>query len=89
VLDPRGGWAQIGCWNLGNVVVIGATLAGQPLGVELGSVLLVMALVIAFHAARPVAGTGSPLFDFAYRALLLVLTVSLPVGMVLSQLRRS
>lgn len=94
---PRRGWAQFGCWNLGNLLVIVATLAGAPLVVDLGSALLVIALVIAWRAARPGVGSaarpatgwGSPLVDHAYRTLLLVLAVSIPVGMALSQLRHS
>ena len=93
--SPRRAWAQIGCWNVGNAVVIGATLAGEPLAVDLGSLLLVIALAIAWRAARP--GTGghssagglSNLIDAAYRALILVLGVSIPVGMALSQMRHS
>jgi hypothetical protein len=95
-MGPRGSWAQIGCWNLGNAVVIGTTLAGEPLAVDLGSALLVIALAIAFRAARPGAGTAapatggwSPLVGLAYRALLLVLALSIPVGMALSQSRHS
>jgi hypothetical protein len=88
---PRHGWAQFGCWNLGNVLVIGATLAGEPLVVDLGSVLLVIALAIALRAVRPdpAAGGVPALIDRAYRALLLVLMVSIPVGMTLSHLRHS
>jgi len=97
VMQRRGwSWAQIGCWNMGNTVVIGGTLAGEPLVVDLGSALLVIALTVAFHAARHGAGTAgsvagwvSRLVDLAYRTLLLVLAASIPVGMALSQLRRS
>ena len=95
VMQSRRGWAQFGCWNVGNVLVIGATLAGEPLAVDLGSALLVIALAFAFRATRPGAGTAarpatgvvSPLVDLAYRTLLLVLAVSIPVGMALSHLR--
>jgi hypothetical protein len=97
VIQPRRSWAQIGCWNVGNAVVIGGSLAGEPLVVDFGSALLVITLAIAFHAARPSAGTAtrpaaggaSPLVDHAYRTLLLVLAVSIPVGMALSHLRHS
>jgi hypothetical protein len=97
VIQPRRSWAQIGCWNLGSVVVIGATLAGEPVAVDLGSALLVIALVIAFgaerpgdgRAARPVAGGAARLVDLAYRSLLLVLAVSVPVGVAMSYVRHS
>jgi hypothetical protein len=95
VTPPRRGWAQIGCWNMGNAAVIGGTLAGEPLAVDVGSALLVIALAVAFHAARPGGGTAarsaaravSPLVEHAYRALLIVLAVSIPIGMALSRLR--
>lgn len=83
----RSSWAQVGCWNGGNALVIGGTLAGAPPLVDLGSALLVVALVIAFRAAC--SGRLSPLIDRAYRAMLLVLALSIPVGVVLSHLRHS
>jgi hypothetical protein len=97
VMHPRRSWAQIGCWNVGNVLVIGATLAGEPWAVDLGSVLLVVALAIALRAARPGAGTTAhsatgwvPMFfNRVYRMLLLVLALSIPIGMALSQLQHS
>jgi hypothetical protein len=95
VIPPRGSWAQIGCWNVGNALVIGGTLAGAPLAVDLGSALLVIALAIAFRAARPGAGSAtslaaggvSALIGHVYRTLLLVLAVSIPVGVALAHLR--
>ena len=74
--------------------MIGGTLAGEALVVDLGSALLVVALAVALHAARPNAGPAAgprstPLPDWAYRTLLLVLAISIPVGMVLSHLHHS
>jgi hypothetical protein len=97
VMRPRRGWAQIGCWNVGNALVIGATLAGEPLAVDLGSAVLLVALAIAWRDARSDAGSvahssagwAAALAVDAYRTLLLVLAASIPVGMALSQLRRS
>jgi hypothetical protein len=93
---PGLSWLQIGCWNVGNAGVIGGTLAGAPLVVDLGSALLVVALTVAFQAARrgagpagSAAGRGSRLVDRAYRTLLLVLALSIPAGMALSHLRHS
>jgi hypothetical protein len=89
----RWGWAQIGCWNVGNAAVIGATLGGAPLVVDLGSALLIAALAIAFHATRanhlPAAERVPPLVSWAYRILLLALAVSIPAGIALSHLRHS
>ena len=94
VLQPGRSWAQIGCWNAGNLLVIAATLTGAPWLVDLGSTLLVIALAIAWRAARPGACPAahpattwtSMLLHRGYRMLLLVLAVSIPVGMVLSHL---
>lgn len=95
VIAPRGSWAQIGCWNVGNALVIGGTLTGEPLAVDFGSALLVIALAIAFRAARPGAGSAtssaagglSALVGHVHRTLLLVLAVSIPIGMALAHLR--
>ena len=93
MIPPRRSWAQIGCWNVGTAGVIGGTVAGVPLAVDVGSALLVIALAIAFHAARPSAGTTaggmSALVGHAYWVLLLVLAVSIPVGAALAHLRHS
>lgn len=84
-------WTQFSCWNVGNAAVIGGTVVGQPIVVDLGSALLVIAVAIALHAERRVTGPtargASPLLLWAYRIVLLVLAVSIPVGMVLSHLR--
>jgi len=97
VMQPRRGWVQIGGWNVGNAMVIGGTLTALPPVVDLGSVALIIALAIAFHAARSAsdasacspAGRASRLLDRAYRALLLVLACSLPAGILLSHLHHS
>ena len=79
--SDRVGWVQVAGWNLGSLLVIGGTLVTTPLLVDLGSVLLVVALVLALRARVPAAAA------LAYRAMLLVLAVSIPVGIVLSHLR--
>lgn len=87
------GWVQIGAWNLGGALVIAGTLASEPLVVDVASVLLVAALAIALHAclvpARPTGRQMALWRDWAYRSLLLVVAVSIPVGVVLSHLRHS
>lgn len=88
------GWVQIAAWNLGNVAVMGGTLFGQTLLVDLGSALLVVALVVALRSDRNLSGrshrsAAGPVFGWAYRILLAVLAVSIPVGMVLSHLQHS
>lgn len=78
------GWAQLAGWNLGSLLVIGGTLVATPLLVDLGSVLLVIALALALRSALP---GRSGLGGHAYRAMLLVLALSIPVGILLSHLR--
>ncbi len=83
------GWVQVACLNLGNAAVIGGTLTRAPWMVDGGALLLVVALGIAFHAVRP--GTVSSRVAggllWAYRGLLLLLVVSLPIGSVLAHIR--
>jgi hypothetical protein len=84
----RRAWTQVAAWNLGNAVVIAATLLGRPALVDLGSALLVVALVIAWSATSGRGATGLALLaSRVYRALLVVLAVSIPVGILLSSLR--
>lgn len=83
-------WAQLVLWNAGNLGVIAGTLAGAPLGVDLGSVLLILALAIAFRDTRRGAGgatSGTSAAVVTYRLLLALLLVSIPVGILLSHLR--
>lgn len=77
-------WTQLTCWNLGNAAVIWGTLAGVPVVVDAGGALLVIGLGIALHATRH----GVPRFvGWAYRCVLIVLLVSVPVGVALAHLR--
>lgn len=82
-----GAWAQFWTWNLGNAAVIAGTLLAGPPVVVIGSLLLGYALVIALRATWSGTGPSAPPMIQAYRALLLVLIVSIPVGVLLSILR--
>lgn len=88
---PELGWALVVCWNLGNSAVIGGTLTGFPVLVDIGSLLLVAGLVVAMYAVRPdrLAGpvSTSRLVGWAYRSLLLLLLVSIPVGVAIAHVR--
>ncbi|MGO1975333.1 MAG: hypothetical protein ACTH2Q_20430 [Propionibacteriaceae bacterium] len=91
---PRSrGWLQLGCWNAGSALVIGGTLVSRPLLVDLGSILLVVALVLALVATRadptgrPTSAVVPAFVASGYRVLLLVLALSIPVGILLSHLR--
>lgn len=88
--QQRSGWAQWACWNLGGVgVMVGTVSAVRPL-VDLGSALVLVSLLLAFQTARaePPARTRSTRYwSLGYRALLVVLTVSVPIGIILSHVR--
>lgn len=90
--DP-GGWIPAVAWNLGNALVITGTLSGHPLGVDAGSVLLIVALLMALMQLRGWRQSGMTqpaavrLLGWAYAAVLLLLVVSIPVGIVLAHLR--
>lgn len=80
-MQPPGvAWTGVGAWNLGNAGVIAGTLADAPVLVDAGSALLVLALVVAVHAA----GRAGGILAWGYRLLLVVLLVSIPIGIVLS-----
>lgn len=81
------GWAQFWCWNAGNAAVITGTLASTPLIVGLGSLPLIVALVLAYVVGRESDTTTWKLWPAAYRGLLLMLAISIPIGIALSYLR--
>lgn len=84
------GWAQCAGWNLGSAGVIAGTLAENSLLVFLSSAALVAALIIAALGTRIVGkASGGGLWLLAYRAMLVILAVSIPVGMALSYLRHT
>lgn len=90
--SPRLGWSMLSAWNAGNVLVVAGTLAALPLVVDGGSALLIVGLATALYAARrSPRRTGREraglLVGWAYRALLLVLLVSIPIGVVLAHVR--
>ncbi|HET6625116.1 MAG TPA: hypothetical protein VFG63_01895 [Nocardioidaceae bacterium] len=78
--------AELACWNLGNAAVLAGVLVGATVLVDVGGLLLVVALVLAVHGvrgARP-SGAGRVLL-LAFRALVVVLLVSIPVGLLLAR----
>lgn len=82
--------AEIVGWNLGNAAVLAGTLAGVAVVVDLGGAALLIVLVLLLRgpltpAAAP-SGRGRWLLH-GYRALLLLLIVSIPVGLVLERVQ--
>ncbi|MGF3057130.1 hypothetical protein [Microbacterium sp. YY-01] len=84
------GWAQLVLWNSGNATIIAGTLLASPCAVIAGSVLLVAAVAIALMVTRWRRQRGiRGLWLFVFRAFMVVLVVSIPVGVILSTLRHS
>ena len=90
-MSARAGWTLLASWNLGNAAVIGGTLSSVPILVDTGAALLTVGLAIAWRTARSPSTTiqarGLRLAYWAYRSLLLVLLVSIPIGAALAHLR--
>ena len=90
----RWGWAQIVCWNLGNVAVVTGTLIATPALVDVGAAFLAAGLVIAWLVVRRIDVTKARSRAVrvgcrAYRGLLLLLLASLPIGVLLAHLRHA
>lgn len=89
-VDPAG-WVQLAGWNLGSLLVIGGTLIASPGVVVVGSVLLVIALVVALcsdlRSGIDARAGGRTWLVWVHRGMLLVMLVSIPVGIALSFLR--
>ncbi|HJB64280.1 MAG TPA: hypothetical protein H9769_11295 [Candidatus Microbacterium pullistercoris] len=85
----RIGWMMLACWNVANAAVIGGTLTRIPLVVDAGGILLLVPLIVAVRAL--LRRDGSVLRGSAWRgvlvALIAVLIVSMPIGLVLAHLR--
>jgi amino acid transporter len=73
-------------FNVGNASVLAGTLLGYVWLVDAGGVLLVLALVMFLRGRRaPCDGWLS----MAYRVLIAIVLMSIPVGLVLSRINQS
>lgn len=75
--------AEAMTWNLGSLGVVVGTLASSPPLVSLASLILLVALVIALLAVRE----STDRWVTPYRALLVVVGASIPIGVMLSWIR--
>lgn len=73
-------------WNAGCLTVIAGTLVSNPVAVATGSAPLVATLGMSVVAVR--AAVTHQRLAVAYRALIIVLLVSIPIGVGLSWARR-
>lgn len=77
---------ELATWNVGNAAVVAGTLLGVTALVDAGGALLVVTLALAIQAVRgAVAPPRWALYGF--RVLLLVLLVTIPIGLLLAQIR--
>lgn len=84
VWSPKTWEMQYAAWNIGNLLVIVGSLTSEPYTVDAGGLLLLSALVIAVGVTRNAA---SSFLLWAYRAVLLLLVMSMPIGLALAHLR--
>ena len=78
-------------WNLGNAAVIAGQLLGYQFVVDAGGLLLVVALALLFRGvggARP-GSRDSRWMLYAYRAILLIVLVSIPIGLIIGHVKAS
>ncbi|MCW4458773.1 hypothetical protein [Microbacterium sp. MPKO10] len=80
---------EIGTWMLGSLAVLGGTLIETPIVVDIGGVLLIVALIAFARAVRSGfrSGTRATLPLWTFRIVLVIIIVSIPIGLVLSHLR--
>lgn len=78
--------AELLAWNLGSVAVIAGTVATMPLIVDVGGLLLIVALVLLSRAVRG-RGAGPAWAVWTCRALLVITLISIPIGLVLAHMR--
>jgi hypothetical protein len=78
--------AELAAWNLGGAAVILGTVVTQPLIVDFGGLLLVVALALMVLTVRG-KGAGPVWAMWTYRVLLIVILVSIPIGLILAHLR--
>lgn len=86
-VTPSIGFSGVECasWNAGCLAVMVGTLRSNPLTVSVGSGLLVAGIGMSTFVVR---GTGGRrLLLVLYRALLMVLVVSIPIGATLAWTR--
>ena len=73
-------------WNLAAVGVVVGTLVALPVVTSMAGMLTVASLALFLSGARRIA-PGMRLISFCYRALIVVVLLSTPVGLVLAWLR--
>lgn len=81
-------WRDLGIWLLGNVGVLVGTLTDRVWLVDVGGVLLVVALALCIWAVRAHTRADHPRLQtvlWLYRLVVVVLLVSIPIGLILAR----
>lgn len=76
-------WIELICWNVGNAAVIAGTLAAVPIVADIGGVSLLIPLVATIRVVR---ASSRRLPSRCYRAAMMILIVSIPIGVTLGHL---
>ncbi|MGH3423484.1 MAG: hypothetical protein ACRDO8_02070, partial [Nocardioidaceae bacterium] len=84
---PRLVAADFALWNAGNAAVVAGTLVDAVRLVDVGGGLLVLALALIVGAVRGGSPRGRRQL-YAFRLLVVVLLVSIPVGLLLARTAR-
>ncbi|HEX7022915.1 MAG TPA: hypothetical protein VF171_08655 [Trueperaceae bacterium] len=82
-LPARGTALQAAVFNLGNAGVLSGSLLDLPAFTWAGSALLVVVLAWMYASVRGARG-GGRLLLYAYRAVLAILFVSIPIGLLIA-----
>jgi hypothetical protein len=79
-------WVELLCWNIGCFAVIGGTLATQPLIVDVGGILLVVALALMIRAVYR-SRTRQRWLLWTFRVIVAIMFISIPIGLTLAAIR--
>lgn len=91
--DQRWAWISFVGWNLGNAGVLGGQLAGLLILTDAATVVLVASLIVVLMAVRNRhSEDGAPIKPphpavlYLFRALVVLLAVTMPIGVALAHL---
>jgi len=92
-VTPRLVGAELFGWNLGNAAVIAGTLSNTHVVVYIGGAILVVVLALFVYGVRGSDATDAVVAQASWvvntlRALVIVLLISIPIGLVLATLRK-
>lgn len=77
---------ELAAWNAGGLAVIGGTIMSNPWIVDLGGLLLAVALLCMIWLTRG-SSAGPRWLAWGYRLLLTVIIVSIPIGLAMAHLQ--